>query len=220
MKDASVRRSGPAEIEGYADCQSGSWSWWNSYKLHFVIKFSREFDSMNCWNEGHIKEGVDSMDGKGDTGVYVTCKTSAEEKITVCCGISLVSIDQARLNLESEAGALGYDFDRVAADAFDEWNSLLGRIRIEGGTEEDKTKFYTNLYRAFAGKQTWSDVNGKYIDAMEREQTITDGCMYGGDAFWNSYWNLNGLWSMAAPEIVDNWVSTQLEMFRHTGWTC
>lgn len=220
VKDASVRRSGPAEIEGYADCQSGSWSWWNSYKLHFVIKFSREFDSMNCWNEGHIKEGVDSMDGKGDTGVYVTFKTSEEEKITVCCGISLVSIDQARLNLESEAGALGYDFDRVAADAFDEWNSLLGRIRIEGGTEEDKTKFYTNLYRAFAGKQTWSDVNGKYIDAMEREQTITDGCMYGGDAFWNSYWNLNGLWSMAAPEIVDNWVNTQLEMFRHTGWTC
>lgn len=43
--------------------------------------------------------------------------------------------------------------------------------------------------------------------------------MFGGDAFWNSYWNLNGLWSLATPEIIDNWVETQLEMFRHTGWT-
>lgn len=50
-------------------------------------------------------------------------------------------------------------------------------------------------------------------------RTITKGEMFGGDAFWNYYWNLNGLWSLATPEIIDNWVETQLEMFRHTGWT-
>lgn len=43
--------------------------------------------------------------------------------------------------------------------------------------------------------------------------------MYGGDAFWNSFWNLNGLWSIISPRIVDDWVTTQLEMFKHTGWT-
>lgn len=219
VNEASLRKVGDAEIEGYADCQSGPWSWWNQYRLHFVIRFSRGFDSMNTWNEGNISENTEFVSGKGDTGTYLTFKTSEGERITVCCGLSLVSVEQARLNLETEAGSLGYDFDKVAEDAYGEWNRLLGRIKVTGGSERDKTKFYTNLYRAFAGKQTWSDVNGKYIDAMERERTITKGKMYGGDAFWNTYWNLNGLWSLVSPEIVDDWVSTQLEMFRHTGWT-
>lgn len=220
VKDAVITKTGPAEIEGYADCESGPWSWWNHYRLHFVIRFSKEFDSMNCWNNGQTFDNAESIQGKDDIGAYVTFNTAENEQITLCSGLSLVSIEQARLNLETEAGALGYDFDRTAKAAWNEWNELLGTIKISGGSEEDKTKFYTNLYRSFAGKQTWSDVNGKYIDAMEREQTVKDGAMYGGDAFWNSYWNLNGLWSLTAPRIMDNWVSTQLEMFKHTGWTC
>ncbi|MGN1233671.1 MAG: GH92 family glycosyl hydrolase [Candidatus Cryptobacteroides sp.] len=219
VKKAEITSINRSEVEGYAECQSGPWSWWNEYKMHFVLRFSREFDTMNGWNGGRIVENISTMAGSGDTGAYFTFNTEEGEAITVCCGISLVSIEQARLNLEEEAGRFGYDFDRIATDAYDEWNSLLGRIRIEGGSEEDKTKFYTNLYRAYAGKQTWSDVNGKYIDAMENERTIPKGAMYGGDAFWNSYWNLNGLWSLVTPEIIDNWVETQLEMFRHTGWT-
>ena len=153
---------------------------------------------MNTWNEGNISENTEFVSGKGDTGTYLTFKTSEGERITVCCGLSLVSVEQARLNLETEAGSLGYDFDKVAEDAYGEWNRLLGRIKVTGGSERDKTKFYTNLYRAFAGKQTWSDVNGKYIDTMERERTITKGKMYGGDAFWNTYWNLNGLWPLVS----------------------
>lgn len=219
VKKAEITSINHSEVEGYAECQSGPWSWWNEYKMHFVLRFSREFDTMNGWNGGRIVENINTLAGSGDTGAYFTFNTEEGEAITVCCGLSLVSIEQARLNLEKEAGKFGYDFDSIAADAYNEWNSLLGRIRVEGGSEEDKTKFYTNLYRAYAGKQTWNDVNGKYIDAMENERTIPKGAMYGGDAFWNSYWNLNGLWSLATPEIIDNWVETQLEMFRHTGWT-
>jgi predicted alpha-1,2-mannosidase len=44
--------------------------------------------------------------------------------------------------------------------------------------------------------------------------------MYGGDAFWNSFWNLNGLWSIITPRYMDNWVTTQLELYKHNGWTC
>ena len=219
VKKAEITSINRSEVEGYAECQSGTWSWWNEYKLHFVLRFSREFETMNGWNGGRLSENIGEISGSGDTGAYFIFKTREGESITVCCGISLVSIEQARMNLEEEAGKLGFDFDSIAADAYNEWNSLLGQIRIEGGSEEDKTKFYTNLYRAYAGKQTWSDINGKYIDAMENQRTITKGEMYGGDAFWNSYWNLNGLWSLATPEIIDNWVETQLEMFRHTGWT-
>ena len=93
-------------------------------------------------------------------------------------------------------------------------------MQVEGGTETERTKFYTNLYRAHSHKQTWSDVDGRYVDARERVQQLPPGrAMYGGDAFWNSFWNLNGLLSLLTPDIMNNWVVTPLELFDKCGWT-
>jgi predicted alpha-1,2-mannosidase len=91
----------------------------------------------------------------------------------------------------------------------------------EGGTEQDKIKFYTNFYRCFTAKMIMSDVNGKYLDACENLQQLTGGrkAMIGGDAYWNSFWNLNLLWSLSSPDIVQQMVYTQLEMYEKTGWT-
>lgn len=220
VRDARIEQVSDTELEGYADCQSGPWSGWNEYRLHFVVRFSRPVDRLGGWNEGRIEESLHAIAGKGDIGVYAVFSTRDQESVTVCTGLSLVSVGQARLNMETELAPLDYDFDRTAAAARECWNELLGRVEIEGGRETDRVKFYTNLYRAYAGKQTWSDVDGSYIDAEEHLRKVESGAMYGGDAFWNTYWNLNGLWSLLSPRIVDNWVTTQLEMFRWTGWTC
>lgn len=220
VRDARIYRTGPTELTGYADCVSGPWSSWNDYRLHFVIRFSRPFDRMDGWTGGRTFTAADSIAGSGDTGAYVVFPTAAGEQVTVTTGLSLVSIGQAQLNMQTELEPLGYDFDRVAAAARARWNDLLGRVRVEGGSEQDKTKFYTNLYRAYAGKQTWNDVDGTYVDPSEQVRRLESGNMYGGDAFWNTYWNLNGLWSILTPRIMDDWVTTQLELFRHTGWTC
>ena len=219
VKDACITKVSNTELEGYADCQSGPWSNWNNYKLHFVIRFSKPFAQLNGWNEGVEKDDIQSIAGKNDIGAYAIYSTTEGESITVSTGLSLVSIEQARLNMDTELAPLQYDFDRVVAQTRNKWNELLGRIEVEGTNEVDKTKFYTNLYRAYAGKQTWNDVNGQYRDACENIQQLDHGNMYGGDAFWNSFWNLNGLWSIISPRIVDDWVTTQLEMFKHTGWT-
>lgn len=219
IRDAKITKVSNTELEGYADCQSGSWSSWNEYKLHFVICFSKPFQSLNGWNEGKEQNDIQSISGKNDIGVYALYTTEKDEEITVSTAISLVSIEQARLNMTTELGPLNYDFDAVRNKTREKWNDILSRIIVEGNDEQDKVKFYTNLYRAYAGKQTWSDVNGKYVDACENVQQLESGNMYGGDAFWNSYWNLNGLWSIITPNIIDDWVTTQLEMFKHTGWT-
>ena len=219
VKDACITKVSNTELEGYADCQSGPWSNWNNYKLHFIIRFSKPFAQLNGWNEGVEKDDIQSIAGKNDIGAYAIYSTTEGESITVSTGLSLVSIEQARLNMDTELAPLQYDFDRVVAQTRNKWNELLGRIEVEGTNEVDKTKFYTNLYRAYAGKQTWNDVNGQYRDACENIQQLDHGNMYGGDAFWNSFWNLNGLWSIISPRIVDDWVTTQLEMFKHTGWT-
>ncbi len=220
IKDAKITKVSDTELEGYAACNSGNWSNWNDYKLHFVIRFSEPFHTLNGWNEGREQQNITEISGKNDIGVYALYTTEEGKQITVCTALSLVSIEQARLNMEAELAPLGYDFDRVHKQTRQKWSDLLSKIEVKGGSEEDKIKFYTNLYRSYAGKQTWSDVNGKYVDACENVQQLTSGEMYGGDAFWNSFWNLNGLWSIITPRYMDNWVTTQLELYKHNGWTC
>ena len=220
IKHAEIIKVSNTEIEGYAVCKGGLGSLWNNYKLHFVLQFSKPFRQMNGWHKKKQYIGINKISGRKDIGIYVTYETHKDEVIMVKSGISLVSIEQARLNLKTELDSTGWDFDKAVTNARETWNKLLSKIKVEGSTEENKTKFYTNLYRCYAAKQTWNDVNGKYTDPREKVQQLPAGkSIYGGDAFWNSFWNLNSVWSLITPEIMNNWVVTQLELYNHYGWT-
>lgn len=222
VKDARITSVNDTLIEGYAECVSGAWSSWNNWTLYFSMRFNKPFQQFGGWKGQDIYNDVKKIEGSGAMGAFVTFRTHEGEEISVQTGLSLVSIEGARLNLKKELEEpFGWDFAACVKNARGIWNDLLGKIKVEGGTEQDKRKFYTNLYRAYAGKQTWNDVDGKYRDACENIRQLEKGqSVYGGDAFWNTYWNLNGLWSIVSPEIIDNWVTTQLEMYKHTGWTC
>ena len=217
--DAKIVKVSDTEIEGFAKCKIGR-SDWNEYTLNFVLNFSKPFETFNGWNEGKLKKDTTSISGMNDIGAYVTYKTSAGEVIMVKSGISLVSIDQARLNLKTEMDGFGWDFDAVRNHTREQWTDILDKVEVEGGTDEDKKKFYTNLYRSYAAKQTWNDVDGKYMDPCENVQQMPEGQrMIGGDSFWNSFWNLNSLWSLVTPGIMNNYIEAQLELFRKNGWT-
>ena len=78
-------------------------------------------------------------------GAFVNYQTAEGEVIQVKTGISFVSIEQARLNLDTEMNRFGWDFGAVRKNARETWNDLLGKIEVEGGSESDRTKFYTNF---------------------------------------------------------------------------
>ena len=217
VSDAQITRVDEKTIEGFAT----SHTHYGDYKLNFVIKVNKPFKSFNGWSSSQgIRRGIEQIRDSLDIGAFITFDTKKGEQIMLKTGLSLVDIKGARKNLEKELGDAGWDFDKVVLDAKRTWNDLLGKIEVEGGTETDKVKFYTNLYRCYAQKQTWTDVDGRYTDPMERIQQLPAGeVMYGGDAFWNTYWNLNGLWSLITPDITNNWVKTELELFDKTGWT-
>jgi predicted alpha-1,2-mannosidase len=107
----------------------------------------------------------------------------------------------------------------VHENARNVWSNLLGKIKIEGSTEENKKKFYTNLYRSYVARTTWSDVNGKYIDPNEVERQVDPKSpILGSDAFWNTFWNLNQLWTLVNPDVASNWSKSFLEIYRSGGW--
>jgi len=214
IRNAVFIKIGNNIIEGFARTGAA----YGEYTLYFTIQFSKPFKALNGWNNDTILNNVDQIKGKKDVGAFVTYSTKENEAIMMKVGLSLVDMEGARNNLKTELDPFGWNFEAVFASAHERWNSLLSRIEVKG-SEQNKEKFYTNLYRSFA-KQTWSDADGRYADPRnEIQQLPKDGVMYGGDAFWNTFWNFNTILSLIAPDIMNNWVTTELELFDKTGWT-
>ena len=225
--EARITRISETEIEGYSKQINGRG--WNEYTVHFIARFNKAFKVLGGWEEpntdhwalSNIKNNVNELAGKEDVGAYVSFETKTGETVLLQTGLSLVSIEQARLNLEAELlKPFGWDFDAARKNARDVWNELLGKIEVQGGLETNKKKFYTNLYRSYCARQILSDINGKYVDPCENIQVSddSDSPVLGCDAFWMTFWNLNQLWTLVNPDIANMWVKSQLEMYKHGGW--
>lgn len=222
VTNAVIRKVSNTEIEGESHQINSTGEYQQKYTLHFVARFSKPFDSMGGWvgTDTAVHPDCAEISGAGIVGAFANFRTTKGEAILVKTGISYVSIEQARLNLTAEMDRFGWDFDRVRKNARDTWNGLLKRLEVEGGTDTDRTKFYTNLYRSFVARTIFSDANGKYIDPKGRVQQLKnpESPMMGCDAFWNTFWNLNQLWGLVTPHILNQWVNSQLELYDKGGW--
>ena len=220
---AKVRQTAPGELEGtiqthfpdiYGDGNQ-------RYDLHFVMQFSRPFDSLGGWQGEKILSDVKDLALADDCGAFVGFKTAAGEQIQVRTGISLVSVDNARLNLEQELSKpFGWNFAAVVQNQRNTWNNLLTRVEIGTPDAREKTRFYSNLYRSLSGRNTWSDVNGEWTDPEEHTQKLKDpeAVMLGGDAFWTTFWNMNQVMNLLTPEWSARWVKSQLALYDANGW--
>jgi putative alpha-1,2-mannosidase len=106
------------------------------------------------------------------------------------------------LNLVRELS--GRDFDEVRKDAHARWKEILSIIKVEGGREQDRLKFYTGLYHALLGRGLASDINGQYprndcsIGQIPLdEKGIPEYHHYNTDGIWGGFWNLGQLWALA-----------------------
>lgn len=213
--DARFTQVSDRQIEGYSKQR---WSW-NEYTVHFVIRFDRPIEQFGGWTGNQVIREKKEIAGKGSMGAFADFKTKRGDQIQLQTAISLVSIDQARLNLETEMNPFNWSFNKVINNARTVWNGMLGKIKVEGGTEENKKKFYTNMYRSYVARTTWSDVNGKYVDVNEKvQQTGPDSPIYGCDALWNTFWNLNQLWALVNPDLTSKWVRSFIEIYKTGGW--
>ena len=218
ITEAGVTKTADNEISGYIKHNSG----WNEYTINFAAQFNRPIKTMDGWQEKDILKNVKTItiEGNKDFGVYLSFEKDDNPVILMKTAISYVSIDQARLNMESELDKYNWDFDAVHLAARNTWNNLLKKIEVQGGSETDKIKFYTNLYRSYCARTIFSDANGKYMDMCEKVRQLADpeSPVYGCDAFWNTFWNLNQLWSLITPDIANKWVKSQLEIYDRGGW--
>jgi predicted alpha-1,2-mannosidase len=215
--EARITKVSDSEIEGYVKREAGEW---NEYTLHFVAQFNRPFTSMGAWSGNEIQNETNEIkiNENMDIGVFLNFDLSKDQTVLLKTAISYVSIEQARLNLTTEMDGFDWSFEAAHKNARKIWNEMLSKIIVEGGSETDKVKFYTNLYRSYSSRSIFSDVNGKYVDACENVQQANNFAIYGCDAFWGSFWNMNQLWSLVNPDIMEDWTLSLLELYDKNGW--
>ncbi len=100
-------------------------------------------------------------------------------------GISSVSIENARKNLQSEIP--GWNFDEVKKNAENLWEKELGKIVVEGGTQDQRTTFYTALYHAMIAPNVFSDVDGSYRGMDGKIHTADGFTMYTVFSLWDTF---------------------------------
>jgi putative alpha-1,2-mannosidase len=225
LVSVEVRQSSATRIEGSVEHHAPD-VWGRDaqqeYVLHFVAEFDRPIHTSGVWTDAGVQPDTRVLrTGRvKDAGVYVEFDTRGARTVQVRTGISLVSLDNADLNLRHEISQpFGWNFAAIVDHQRATWNELLGRIHIETPDRREKVRFYTNLYRSFC-RNIWSDVDGRWRDPEERIQQLNDpdAVMLGCDAFWNTFWNLNQVWNLISPEWSSRWVRSQLALYDACGW--
>ncbi len=231
---ATVRFVNDREIEGSKLLGTFCYNPQAVFPIYFVMRIDKAPATRGYWKLQRPMQGVeaewDVYSGKyklytsyskemsgDDVGAWFTFDTTEGEVIEVSIGVSFVSIENARLNLETEQPA-GTTFDQIRAQARKKWNEDLSRILVEGGTEEQKGVFYTALYHTMIHPNILQDVNGQYPQMEGDKILTTDRNRYTVYSLWDTYRNFHQLMTLVYPERQMDMVRTMLDMYREHGW--
>ncbi len=178
-------------LEGYRF----STGWARNQKVYFVIKLSKPFADKEFTEE---KEN-----GKNNRSKIVLRYTTADnEAIVVKTALSMHSIAEAYKNMEVEAPHFAFDDYRETARNL--WEKQLQKITVEGGTEEQKTIFYTMLYQSMLAPNLFSDV-----DAPEKR--------YDTFSLWDTFRAAHPLYTLLHREASADFISSFLAHYRENG---
>ncbi|WP_436323534.1 GH92 family glycosyl hydrolase [Vibrio cidicii] len=133
-----------------------------------------------------------------DLTAYLNFGTG-EEPIEIRVGISPVSWQGAQKNLEAEAPS--FDLAKVKEDAEYAWAEKLAKIKVEGGTNAEKTNFYTGMYHMMIAPIEFYDVDGQYVDMLGTVRTLKDGDTpnYSIYSTWDTFRAVHPMWTIIDP---------------------
>ena len=242
-----IRKVSDTEIEGMRLCGGFCYHSQAVFPQYFVIRVNKSPKEAGFWKKqpnmtaeaawdehaGKYKVYTDyarEMAGD-DLGYRFTFDAEDGEQICVQMGVSFVSCENARQNLDAEQ--LGCNFDQVRAESHRQWEEALERVKVSGGTEEQKEIFYTALYHALLHPNVLNDVNGEYplmqggkYAAQNGIEVVNPGIgkvakghnRYTVFSLWDTSRNLHQLLTLAYPEKQIDMVSSMVDMYKEWGW--
>ena len=229
---ATVRFVNDREIEGSKLLGTFCYNPQSVFPIYFVMRIDKQPGDRGYWKKMRpmtIEAQWDSTAGTrkiytsylkemsgDDIGTWFTFDTREGETIEVSIGVSFVSIENARENLEAEQAGRTFDDLRQAARAA--WRNDLSRILVEGGSDDQRTVLYTALYHFLIHPNILNDINGEYPAMESNEILTTQGRRYTVFSLWDTYRNVHQLMTLLFPDRQLDMVRTMIDMYREHGW--
>ena len=199
----------PAIIEGYRIITG----WAKLRRVYFHIELSQPIASYAVSDGDHNYGQTNVVNGKALKAILNFEQTSS---LIIKVSLSTTSIENARLNMETEARS--WDFDQYVREADERWEHILSRIEVEGD-EQDMQKFYTALYHAFIQPNTMSDANGDYTATDYATRRMPEGqTYYTTFSLWDTFRAAHPLYTLIAPEQNMQFVGSMLTHYETYGY--
>lgn len=139
-----------------------------------------------------------------------------KEKVGVKMGVSFVDAEQAKRNLEKEIP--DWNFESIKVGGRERWNTELGRIEVKGGTTDQKTVFYTALYRTYERMVNISEEGRYYSGFDDTVHNDNDTIFYVDDWMWDTYRAAHPLHAMLNPDLEGVKIQSYVRMYEQSGW--
>ncbi|MBI9061889.1 MAG: GH92 family glycosyl hydrolase [Marinilabiliaceae bacterium] len=230
-------------IQGWMKCPPEGGGWGNGagkadYIVYFCCQFSKPLKNTGIWMvdipdnwprkrqdvtsdkyqelvaKAVVKKGVKEMQGE-HIGFFTEFASKQGEEVLVKSGISFVSIEGARENLEHDIPH--WNFDQVKDEARSLWAKAISGIEIEGTTDREKTIFYTALYHSMIDPRSSSDLNGNYVGAdgkIHKTDDFTYRTVFSG---WDVFRSQFPLQTLINPQMVNDEINSLIQMAELSG---
>jgi predicted alpha-1,2-mannosidase len=184
---------------------------------YLVIIFDQPFTASGVWSNETALAGVTRLDGK-HVGAFLQFDARKNPAIGCRVASSFISPEQAMQNLQAEIGQASFDTIRARAEA--RWNETLGRVKIDGGTEEQQRTFYSALYRSvlFPHRFYERDADHHPIYFSPYDGKVHAGFMYTDSGYWDTFRAAHPLYNLLFPEVSAEIMQGVLNAQRECGW--
>jgi len=230
-------------IEGWMQCTPEGGGWGDGaghvcYTVYFHAEFSKPLKDYGVWSAeipdgwtrkredvesdryqqciaaARVTRGVARRQDK-HLGFFTEFHTHPGEQMTLKVGISFVSVEGARNNLRTEIA--GWDFDAVHEQARARWSQALDKMKIDGGTEEERTVFYTALYHTLLDPRMLTDVDGRYPGGDGQAHTSAGFVKRTVFSGWDVYRSQIPLQTIINPGVVNDMICSLVELAERSG---
>ncbi len=185
-------------------------SWANEQILYFAMSFSKPFSQKRLYLNDSLKDLLQS-EGYNIKAAF----QFLSDTILVKVGISAVSMEGAMLNMQTEIPS--WDFEKVKENAKTEWNKELGKIEVEGGTQDQKRIFYTALYHCMIAPNLYIDVDKQYRGRDLKVHKAENFDYYTVFSLWDTYRALHPLFTIIDQKRTNDFINTFLLQYKQGG---
>ncbi len=207
--DSWITKISDNEIEGFRRSKA----WAVDQHVYFVLRFSEKIAGFKLSVNDKEKTNVSEVKGKNIKAI-LTFGSSKSDPLLVKAGISAVSVDNARLNLDSEIK--DWDFSKVRNEALRLWNKELSKIQVRSTDPDKLAVFYTSLYHTMVSPNLYSDVDGSYL-GRDFKVHKSEHDYYTVFSLWDTYRALHPLMTIIDQKRTNDFIKTFTRQFSEGG---